>query len=119
MRNSRARADSPDMETRTGRFRRTHGFAHTRGGLRGEILALRYELEHYDEALHAAPAPHLARVALEYGFTHLRAAEQAWEASRRPGDLPMVVTQLDAARDALEASVAARGGRLGAGVGAP
>jgi hypothetical protein len=119
MRNPRARADSPDMETRTGRFRRTHGFAHTRGGLRGEILALRYELEHYDEALHAAPAPHLARVALEYGFTHLRAAEQAWEACRRPGDLPLVLTQLDAARDALEASVAARGGRLGASARTP
>jgi hypothetical protein len=108
MRQRLVRADSPDMETRTGRFRRTHGFAHTRRGLRGEILALRYELELFHEALRAAPAPHLAHVALEYGFVHLRAAEHAWQESRRPGDLPLVLTQIDAARDALEASITTR-----------
>jgi hypothetical protein len=106
------------METRTGRFRRTHGFAHSRRGLRGEILALRYELERFDEALHAAPAPQLARVALDYAFTHLRAAERAWQECGRPGDFPLVLTQIDAARDALEAAVATRAGRLGASAGA-
>jgi len=112
MRRRGIRADVRDMETRTGRFRRTHRFDQTRRGIRGEILALRYELEHLDEALRATPAPGSARAALDYAFMHLRAAEHGWQAIRRPADLPLVVTQIDAARDALEASVAARAGRL-------
>jgi hypothetical protein len=99
------------METTTGRFRRTHGFAHTRRGLRGEVLALRHELELLDEALRAGSAPDSARVALGYAFTHLRAAERAWQELRRPADVHLVVTQIDASRDALEASVAVRAGR--------
>jgi hypothetical protein len=102
------------METRTGRFRRTPPPSLTRRSLRGEILALRHELELLDEALRATPAPHAARAALDYAFTHLRAAEHAWQAVCRPADLPLVLTQIDASRDALEASVAARAGRLGA-----
>jgi hypothetical protein len=96
------------METRTGRFQQTHPFVRTRRGLRGEVLALRYELELLDEALRAGSAPDSARVALGYAFTHLRAAERAWQELRRPADLWLVVTQIDASRDALEASVVAR-----------
>jgi hypothetical protein len=110
MRRRRIRADSRGMETRTGRFRRTHRFLQTRRGLRGEVLELRYELELLDEALRAGSTPDSARVALDYAFTHLRAAERAWQALRRPADLHLVVTQIDASRDALEASVAARAG---------
>ena len=98
------------MATSTGRFRRTHRFDQTRRGLRGEILALRYELKLLDDALRADSAPRSARVALEYAFTHLRAAEHGWQAICRPADLPLVVTQIDASRDALEAAVAARAG---------
>jgi len=105
------------METQTGRFRRTHAFAQTRRGLKGELLALAHELELLNEALRAGSTPDAARVALEYAFTHLRAAEHAWEGAWRPADHRLVLTQIDAARDALEASVAARAGRLGARVG--
>jgi hypothetical protein len=115
MRRRRIRADARDMETRTGRFRRTHQFTQTRRGLKGELLALRYELELFDEALRAAWTPAPARVALDYAFTHLRAAEHAWRAMYRPADLRLVITQIDASRDALEAAVAARAGRLAAG----
>jgi hypothetical protein len=108
MRHRRIRADSRGMETRTGRFQRTHRFVRTRRGLRGEVLALRYELELLDEALSTGSTPHSARAALNYAFTHLRAAERAWQELRRPADLHLVVTQIDASRDALEASVAAR-----------
>jgi hypothetical protein len=118
MRRRRIRADARGMETRTGRFRRAHQFAQTRRGLRGEILALRYELELLDEALGAGSPPDSARVALDYAFTHLRAAERAWQESRRPADLHLVITQIDASRDALEASVAARAGRRGTRAGA-
>ena len=100
------------MARPTGRFWRTHPFGQTRRGLRGEILALRYELELLDEALRAGGPPGSARVALEYAFTHLRSAEHAWQAICRPADLPLVLTQLDASRDALEAAVAVRAGRL-------
>ena len=55
--------------------------------------------------------PTSARVALGYAFTHLRAAERAWQEVLRPADLDLVVAQLDASRDALEASVAVRAGR--------
>jgi hypothetical protein len=81
--------------------------------VREDILALRHELERLDEALCSAPAPPGARAALGYAFTHLRAAEHAWQASRRSADLPFVLIQSAAARDALDASVAVRGGRLG------
>ena len=96
------------METTTGRFRRTHPFVRTRRGLRGEVLALRYELELLEEAQRVGATPDSARVALGYAFTHLRAAERAWQELRRPADLCLVVTQIDASRDALEASVNAR-----------
>ena len=99
------------METTRGRFTRTHRFVRTRRGLRGEVLALRYELELLDEALLAGATPASARVALDYAFTHLRAAERAWQQVLRPADLDLVVAQLDASRDALEASVAVRAGR--------
>jgi hypothetical protein len=115
MRRCRIRADSQDMEIRTGRFRRTHRFDQTRRELRGEVLALRYELELLQEALVAGCPPDSAGVALGSAFTHLRAAERAWQESRLPGDLNLVVTQIDASRDALEASVAARAGRQRAG----
>jgi hypothetical protein len=108
MRRGRARADSPGMETRTGRFQRSHPFVRTRRGLKGEVLALRHELELLDEALSAGHAPHAAHAALGYAFTHLRAAERAWQELRRPADLWLVIAQIDASRDALEASVAAR-----------
>ena len=42
----------------------------------------------------------------------MRAAEHGWQAIFRPADLPLVITQIDASRDALEAAVAARAGRL-------
>ena len=113
MRGRRVRADSDDMEIRAGRFRRTHRFVRTRRSLRGEVLALRYELELLDEALSAGPTPDSARRALDYAFTHLRAAERGWQELRRPGDLHLVITHLDASRDALEASVAARAGARG------
>jgi len=106
------RADTGRMATPAGRFRRPHPFDQTRRGLRGEILALRYELELLDEALRADSAPRSARVALDYAFTHLRAAEHGWQAICRPADLSRVVTQIDASRDALEAAVRARAGRL-------
>ena len=97
------------METTAGnRFRRHDRFTQTRRGLRGEILALRYELELLDEALHAGPAPISARVALSQAFTHLRAAEHAWQIVRQPADLLVIISRVDNARDALEASVAAR-----------
>ena len=102
----------------TGRFRRTHAFTQTRRGLKGELLALRYELELLDEALRAGSTPDAARLALDYAFTHLRAAEHAWQAMWRPAELRLVVTQIDASRDALEAAVAARAGRLTTRVGA-
>ena len=111
MRRRRIRADSRGMENRTGRFRRTHRLVQTRRGLRGEVLALRYELELLDEALRAGPTPLSARVALDYAFTHLRAAERAWQDVHQPADLDLVVAQLDASRDALETSVAVRAGR--------
>ena len=106
------------METQSGRFRRTHPFTPTRRGLKAELLALRFELELLDEALHACATPDTARVALDYAFTHLRAAEHDWQVAWRPTDVRLMITQLDAARDALEAAVAARTGRLGARVGA-
>ncbi len=84
MRDGRIRADTGGMETKTGRFRRTHAFTQTRRGLKGELLALRYELELLDEALRAGPAPDAARLALDYAFTHLRAAEHAWQAGGGP-----------------------------------
>ena len=105
------------METLTGRFRRTHRFVHTRRGVRGELLALRFELELLDEAMRAGAAPRAARVALDYAFTHLRAGERTWQSARGPADLRRVVTQIDASRDALEAAVAARAGRLGTRAG--
>ena len=114
MRDRRIGADAGDMETREGRFRQTHRFVDTRRGLRGELLALRYELELLDEALHAGSTPDSARVALGYAFTHLRAAERAWQAFRHTADLNLIVDQIDASRDALEASVAARASRRGA-----
>jgi hypothetical protein len=100
------------MKARTARFRRHPEPGHTRRSLRGEILALRYELELLEEATTASASPHAAHLALEYAFTHLRAAERAWQGICRPADLPVVLTQLDAARDALEASLAARAGTL-------
>jgi hypothetical protein len=117
MRRRRIRADSGDMETRTGRFRRPHPFAQTRRGLKGELLTLRHELELLGEALSAGSTPDSARRALDYAFIHLRAAEHTWHEVRRPADAHLVVTQIDAARDALEASVAARAGRLGTRAG--
>ena len=99
------------MNTTAGRFSRTHRFVRLRRGLRGEVLALRHELELLDEALRTGPTPGSARVALDYAFTHLRAAERAWQEVRRPPDLDLVVAQIDAARDALDASVARRPGR--------
>ena len=111
--NGRIVADPADMKSRTARFRRHAEPGHTRRSLRGEILQLRYELELLDEATRTSASPHAADVALEYAFTHLRAAERAWQEICRPADLPVVLTQLDAARDALEASVAARAGTLG------
>jgi hypothetical protein len=99
------------METTKGRFQRTHRFVRTRRGLRGELLALRYELEMLDEAMRAGPAPISARVALDYAFTHLRAAEHAWQEGRRTTDLDVVIARVDASRDALEAAVAVRAGR--------
>jgi hypothetical protein len=107
MRRRRIGADAGGMETRTGRFRRTQQFTQTWRGLRGEILALRFELELLAEAL--GTAPETSRLALDDAFTHLRAAEHAWQEMCRPTDLAAVVTQIDAARDALEASLAARG----------
>jgi hypothetical protein len=98
------------MKARTARFRRHPEPGHTRRSLRGEILELRYELELLDAATTASASPHAARLALEYAFTHLRAAERAWQGICRPTDVPVVLTQLDAARDALEASLAARAG---------
>jgi hypothetical protein len=118
MRSRRNGADAPGMETTRGRFRRTHRFAQTRRGLRGEVLALRYELELLDEALRAGSTAASARVALDYAFTHLRAAERAWQGVRQHADLDLVVVQIDASRDALEASVAARAGRRGPSAGA-
>ena len=53
---------------------------------RRELLALRYELELLDEALRAGSTPDAARLALDYAFTHLRAAEHAWQAV--PGGPP-------------------------------
>ena len=114
MRDRRIGADAGDMETREGRFRRTHRFVDTRRGLRGELLALRYELELLDDALGTGSTPESARVALGYAFTHLRAAEHAWQQLRHSADLSLIVDQIDASRDALEASVAARAGRRGA-----
>ncbi|MEO8688376.1 MAG: hypothetical protein ABI611_09160 [Solirubrobacteraceae bacterium] len=102
------------MKTKTGRFERTHRFVQTRRGARAELLALRYELELLDEALRAAPAPASARVALDLAFTRLRAGERTWLEAHGPADLPLIVTQIDASRDALEASVAARAGTQGA-----
>ena len=117
MRPRRIHADDRGMETRAGRFPRTHRFIHSRRGLRGEVLALRYELELLDEALRAGSTSGSARVALDYAFTHLRAAERAWQEVRRPADLDLVVAQIDASRDALEASVAARAGQRGTRAG--
>ena len=76
------------------------------------MLALRHELELLDEALRSgpAPAPASARVALDYAFTHLRAAEHAWQEGRRTTDLDVVIARVDASRDALEAAVAVRAG---------
>lgn len=101
------------MKTRGRRFLRTDRFVATRRSLRGEILALRYELELLDEALRAGPTSLSARAALDHAFIHLRAAERAWQESREPADLLVAVTRIDASRDALEASVAARAGRSG------
>jgi hypothetical protein len=98
------------METR-GRFQRTHRFVRTRRGLRGEVLALRYDLELLDEAMRAGAAPSSARIALDSAFIHLRAAEHAWQDGRQTTDLDVVVTRLDASRDALEAAVAVRASR--------
>jgi hypothetical protein len=103
------------METKTGRFPRSHRFTQTRRGLKGELLALRYELELLDEALRAAWTPEPARAALDAAFTQLRAAEHAWQEMFRPADVRLIITQIDASRDALEAAVAARAGRVGAG----
>jgi hypothetical protein len=101
------------METRSGRFGRTRRPPHTRRSVREDILALRHELERLDEVLGSAPAPQGARAALDYAFTHLRAAEHAWQAGWRPADLPLVLIQIDAARNALDAAVAVRAGKLG------
>ena len=113
MRDRRIGADAGDMETREGRFPRTHRFDDTRRGLRGELLALRYELELLDDAMHAGSTPDSARAAIGYAFTHLRAAERAWQAFRNSADLSLIVDQIDASRDALEAAVAARAGQRG------
>jgi len=99
------------METKRGRFQRTHDFTQTQRGVRGELLALRHELEVLDDDMRTGSAPPSARVALDYAFTHLRAAEQAWQRGRRFGDLELIVVQIDASRDALEACVAVRAGR--------
>ena len=97
------------MEPTAGnRFRRHDQFAQARRGLRGEILALRYELELLDQALRAGSAPISARVSLAQAFTHLRAAQHAWQVVRQPADMLMIISRVDNARDALEASVAAR-----------
>jgi hypothetical protein len=96
------------MKITGGRFRRTDRFVATRRSLRGEVLALRYELELLDEALCAGSTPASARTALGHAFTHLRAAEHAWQDVRQPADLLLIVERIDDARDALEASVAAR-----------
>ena len=108
MRDRRIGADAGGMETPAGRFRRTHRFVDTRRGLRGELLALRFELELLDQALGTGETPTSARVALGDAFTHLRAAERAWQDFRQSSDLSLIVAQIDASRDALEASVAAR-----------
>jgi hypothetical protein len=110
-------ADAGGMETKTGRFRHTHQFVTTRRGVRGELLALRFELELLDEALRTGPAPDVARVALDYAFTHLRAGERTWQTARGPADLRLIITQIDASRDALEAAVAARAGKRKAKAG--
>ena len=78
---------------------------------------LRYELELLDEALLAGATPASARVALDYAFTHLRAAEHGWQVACRPADVSLMITQLDASRYAPEAAVAARAGRMGARLG--
>ena len=114
MRRRRIGADAGEMETREARFGRTHRFVEARRGLRGELLALRYELELLDEAQRAGSTPDAARVALGDAFTHLRAAERTWQEFRHAADHSVIVDQIDAARDALEASVAARTGRRGA-----
>jgi hypothetical protein len=111
MRPPRIRADVRGMETKTGRFRRTHRFVQTRRGMRGELLALRYELELLDEALRVGSAPAAARAALDDAFTELRGGERAWREARGPADLRLVIPRIDAARDALETSVAARSGK--------
>ena len=96
------------MEIKGKRFRRNDRLVATRRSLRGEILALRYELEHLDEALRAGSASASARVALEQAFRHLREAEHAWQAVQQPADMLVIIGRLDEARDALEESVAAR-----------
>jgi hypothetical protein len=117
MRPRHNRAEIRHMKIKGARFRRNDRLVATRRSLRGEILALRYELELLDEALHAGSgAPPSARVALEYAFTHLRAAEHAWQAVQVPVDMLVIVGRLDEARDALEASVAARASGTRAGV---
>ena len=62
--------------------------------------------------MHAGSTSTSARVALGYAFTHLRAAERGWQKFRHSADLNLIVVQIDASRDALEAAVAARAGRL-------
>jgi hypothetical protein len=101
------------MRTKTGRFQRSQRFVQTRRGVRSELLALRYELELLDEALRVGSAPEAARVALDYAFTHLRAGERTWQEARGAADVHLIITQIDASRDALEASVEARAGSRG------
>jgi hypothetical protein len=93
------------MESGRGRFQRAGEAEQTRRGLRSELLATRRELELLDEVLRAGPAPISARAGLDHSFFSLRAAERAWRESRQPGDLLVVVKQLEDARDALGAAL--------------
>jgi hypothetical protein len=113
MRFRHTRADILDMETGRGRFRRADQADDARRDLRADVLALRNELELLDEALRSGAARWSGRAPLGPSFTALRAAERAWREARGPGDLLGVATQLEAARAALEATLAVRAGRAG------
>jgi hypothetical protein len=107
------RADILDMETGRGRFRRADQADEARRDLRADVLALRNELELLDEVLRPGGARRSGRTPLDPSFAALRAAEHAWLDARVPDDLLAVVTQLEAARAALEATLAVRAGRAG------
>ena len=110
-------ADILSMESGRGRFRRAED---ARRELRAEILGLRRELELLDEVLRSGPTPLSARASLDRAFFAIRAAERAWRESRVPGDLMLIVRQLETSRAALDASLealrrrAASAGRSGA-----